>query len=408
MDATDQDKKITPTESANEPLWTKNYIVACITSLFLFMSFDSMIPVLPLYMEVHEGISGVAGLPLASLTLGALLVRPVAGWAIDVHGRRKIFLGGLLLFLVPALLYILMLPAPLLIGLRFIQGLGFGFSNTALFTIASDIIPSKRMGEGMGYFTSTMSISTAISPALSSWVLYNSSYPTIFSIASTVIVLSIVTALFIRYPTFEQKVIKPKLINFSRSGLRPALVTLFIIINFSSVTSFLPVYASMQGVGVTGIFFTAMAFTSFVMRPFSGMLVDRKRDIGYALAVLIGTVAITGAILILAATSSSYHLVIGGIIYGVGFGFLQPTMLALCVRGLPPEERGAANATYWTGMDMGMFIGSITWGLVAASIGYRSMFYLTIIPVVLALFVYFYGQLNTIVPGEGKERKVSA
>jgi len=158
------------------------------------MAFDSMIPVLPLYMELHEGISGAAGLPLASLTLGALLIRPVAGWVIDAYGRRKVFLCGLFFFLVPALLYILMLPAPMLIVLRFVQGIGFGFSNTALFTIASDIIPSKRMGEGMGYFTSTMSISTAVSPAVSSWVLYNYSYPVIFSIASVIIVFSFITA----------------------------------------------------------------------------------------------------------------------------------------------------------------------------------------------------------------------
>ena len=71
-------------------LWTGNFILAWFTSLFAFMAFDSMVPVLPLYMEVHEGISGAAGFPMAALTLGALLARPFTGWALDRYGRKRV------------------------------------------------------------------------------------------------------------------------------------------------------------------------------------------------------------------------------------------------------------------------------------------------------------------------------
>ncbi len=64
-------------------------------------------------------------------------------------------------------------------------------------------------------------------------------------------------------------------------------------------------------------------------------------------------------------------------------------MIALSVRNLPAEKVGVANATYWTAFDLGIFIGSIVWGLLAAAVGYGMMFYLTIIPVALALLIYF-------------------
>ncbi len=370
-------------------LWTGNYILAWLSSLVFFFAFDSMIPVLPLYMEIQQGVSGAAGLPMAALTLGALLIRPLAGCALDIYGRKILLWGGLLLFLLPAILYIWMPPAYTLIVLRFIQGIGFGISHTALFTVASDIIPSKRLGEGIGYFTAAMSLATAISPAVSSWVLSNYSYSIIFSLAVLLIVISMIMAVLIKQPPFTKKDQRPRLVFISRTGIKPAMVTLMVAINFSSVLSFLPVYAMRQGVAVTGIYFTAMALTSFLFRPVAGMLVDRKKEKGYDLAVIAGSVATILAILILSRTSSPLHLIVGGIFYGAGFAYLQTAMIALSVRNLPADKVGVANATYWTSFDLGIFIGSIVWGLLAAAVGYGTMFNLTIIPVVLALLIYF-------------------
>ena len=48
------------------------------------------------------------------------------------------------------------------------------------------------------------------------------------------------------------------------------------------------------------------------------------------------------------------------------------------------------NATFWTGFDIGVALGSVLWGMVAAAMGYKFMFNLTIIPLVLALAVYFF------------------
>jgi predicted MFS family arabinose efflux permease len=63
-------------------------------------------------------------------------------------------------------------------------------------------------------------------------------------------------------------------------------------------------------------------------------------------------------------------------------------MLADSIRQVPPDKRGAANATFWTAFDTGMAIGSISWGLLASVYGYYLVFQLAIIPVVLAMLVY--------------------
>ncbi|HAP31962.1 MAG TPA: hypothetical protein DCQ14_02750 [Firmicutes bacterium] len=74
----------------------------------------------------------------------------------------------------------------------------------------------------------------------------------------------------------------------------------------------------------------------------------------------------------------------------MGFGFLQPTLLTLCISRTEATKRGSANATYWTAFDSGLAIGSVAWGLVAAAYGYSVMLNLTVIPIILAAIIYFY------------------
>ncbi len=370
-------------------LWTRDYILVCLSSLLLFFHFHSLVPTLPLYMEIFGGKSSAAGLPMAALTLGAVLVRPIAGWALDVYGRKLIFLGGLLLFLLPAILYIWMIPAYLLIIMRFIQGIGWGIGNTASNTVASDIIPLKRIGEGMGIFMVTLTLPMAISPGVSLWIVERYSFPLLFILSSVLIFFSLILVFFIKFPGLEKKEIKPKFVFLDRASAKPALVVFMFTVSYSSVLSFLPVYAKQQGVHATGLFFTALAVSTLIIRPAVGIFVDKYGEKGYNLAVALGSIAICAALGILAQTASLSHLVLGGIFYGVGFGMGQPTLLALCIMNTLPEKRGAANATYWTAYDIGIALGSIAWGIVAAATGYRQMFYLNILPLLVALLVFF-------------------
>jgi predicted MFS family arabinose efflux permease len=89
--------------------------------------------------------------------------------------------------------------------------------------------------------------------------------------------------------------------------------------------------------------------------------------------------------------------VIAGLLYGVCNGFLLSTLLILAVRRAPPERKGAANATYWTAVDVGVAAGSMFWGFIAADLGYQLMFGLTIIPFAIAIFIYYKYRIGSVV-----------
>lgn len=376
-------------QQAKPRLWTFNFVLICFSTLFIFMAFHSLYPTLPIYIESFGGTTQIAGLALTSLTVAAILSRPVTGWALDKYGRKKIFLGGLIIFIIPMIIYIWLVPVVLLILLRFVQGLGWGIGNTASGTVASDIVPRERMGEGMGYYSLTLSISMALSPALALWLINQYSFRELFLACSILTALSLLLALFIKYPSIEKPATPPQFVFMEKAALRPAAVILFVIITYSSLISFLPLYATQQGLATAGLFFTAMALTTLISRPFSGIIVDRHGLKGYEISVIIGTAASVAAMPILAQTSTLTHLLVGGALYGIGFGFIQPTMLALAIRSVSPDKKGAANATYWTAVDMGAASGSLFWGFVAAAFGFKILFHLTIIPLVVAMTLFF-------------------
>lgn len=377
----------------NKPkLWTFNFILSCLAHFSMYLVFFSYAPTLPIYIEKFGGSSTIAGLAMASLTLAAVFSRPVAGWALDQYGRKLIFLGGLLILLLPSILYAFMVPVTLLIVLRFIQGLGWGVANTSSWTVASDIVPPARLGEGTGFVSATLSIAMAVAPAIALWLIARYSFEVLFWVCSFLTIILIVLALMIKYPNIEKQAVKAKTVFMEKTALLPAMAILFIGITYSSQLSFISLYTIQQGMVSAGLYFSAFAISTLVFRPLSGIIIDRKGEKGYDLVVLVGSLAMIAAILVLTKLAAPFHLVAGGTLYGLGFGFIQPTILAQCIKRVPSSRRGGANATYWTAFDIGVASGSTGWGFVANASGYSMMFLLTLIPVVIALAIYFTGR----------------
>lgn len=370
-------------------LWTLDFILICLSTVTVYIAFHSLIPTLPVYIKDLGGSTGTAGLALGLLTVAAVLIRPFAGWALDGYGRKLIFLGGLLIFLLPSIVYIAMVPLSLLLFLRLVQGFGWGICNTAAGTVASDLVPPSRLGEGLGFYSLTSAFSLAIAPAIGLWLIDNFSFRVLFATCSLLTLASLALAMLIKYPRLEKRPGGRKLNFIEKTAFRPAVVILLVTITYSSLLSFLALFARQQGVNPAGVFFSTLAITTLVSRPLSGRIVDTMGRRGYDLVVLPGILAMVAAMLVLAQTSGLLYLIAGGILYGIGFGFVQPTMLALCVSSVPPDSRGAANATYWTAFDIGVALGSALWGVVANAYGYNVMFNMTVIPPLLALVAYF-------------------
>jgi predicted MFS family arabinose efflux permease len=66
----------------------------------------------------------------------------------------------------------------------------------------------------------------------------------------------------------------------------------------------------------------------------------------------------------------------------------QPILMAECVRAADPSKRGRASNTSYLGTDIGQFCGSNLAGILVAYFGYRKMYMLAVLPIVLCATVF--------------------
>lgn len=368
-----------------ERLWTRDYILISIANLFITTGFQMLLPILPVFSAKLGGSDSWAGMVVGIFTFSAVLMRPIAGRLLDKQGRRGVYLIGLIVFLICVVAYNWTSTILVLLILRFIHGFGWGASSTASSTIASDIIPKSRLGEGMGYFGLTSTLAMAIAPALGLELLNLYEFNTVFNVSAGVVLISIFIAVLIKYhkPDTQQKIDKSGM--FERSAILPAVVIFFVTMTYGSIVSFIALYAAQRQVENIGLFFTVYAIALLISRPYFGSLTDKK---GTSFAVLPGIIFVILSMSLIYFANSFVAFLIAGFIYGIGFGAIQPALQAMSVRNVNHSRRGAANATFFLGFDLGIGAGAIIWGIIAESLGYQIIYLLSIIPAVIGALVY--------------------
>ncbi|WP_028549118.1 MDR family MFS transporter [Paenibacillus sp. UNC451MF] len=98
--------------------------------------------------------------------LASTTMMPIYGKLADLFGRKRIFLCGLLLFLIGSLLCGYAISMPELIIFRGIQGLGAGVLMPISFTIIADIYPPEQRVKFMGLFSTMFAASSICGPAI--------------------------------------------------------------------------------------------------------------------------------------------------------------------------------------------------------------------------------------------------
>ena len=136
-----------------DSLWTKNFTMHLLTTLFVVISFYFLLTIIPLIAVKQLGVdNSKAGYLIGVYSLSALLIRPFAGYAIDSFGRKKIFLFSICFFALFTFSYYLAATFTIFLLIRLLHGFAWGIFNTGSATIVADTVPSSRRGEGIGYF----------------------------------------------------------------------------------------------------------------------------------------------------------------------------------------------------------------------------------------------------------------
>ncbi|MYM62290.1 MFS transporter [Pseudomaricurvus sp. HS19] len=368
----------------NKPrLWTKDFIIVSLLNFSLVLVFYLLVVVIGQYVTGDLGASvSEAGLVVGVFIVGAMLGRLLIGQNMDVVGRRRSLLAGLALAAFSSALYFVEAGINWLIALRLLHGISLGIASTASSTVVAHLIPASRRGEGIGYFSMSNSLATAIGPFIGIWLAQHSSFDVILLFCCALSVASCGVALLLRVPeeNYSGETPPPQRLSFSPSRfLEPRVVPLCVIILlvavfYSGVLSFVNAYATeRQLVQAASFFFMAYSLSVLASRPFTGRLLDARgaHVIMYPAFVLMGS-----GLLLLGVADSGSMLLVSGCLIGIGFGNMQSCIQAMAIQAVDSNRMALATSTFFIFIDAGLGFGPSLLGLLIPHIGFANMYML--------------------------------
>lgn len=378
-----------------EKLWTKSFILIALTNFLIYMVFYLLMATIAVYsVDRFHASTGMAGLVSGIFIIGILIGRLVTGRIVEDIGSRKVLIAGTLFFIVTSVSYFTAVNLTLLVLIRFLHGVAYGVASTATGTIVAQIIPDERRGEGIGYYSMSQILATALGPLIGIMLSRRVDFSMIFLISSMIAAVSFGISFVIRQPARKsskqgpQQVVKGfRLSSFLESTAIPiSIIVLIIGFIYSAVLSFISLYSKELHLEKTAsFFFVVYAVMVIISRPFSGRLLDAK-GMNFVVYPCLSLFAI--GMYVLGQTSQGITLLIAGAIIGLGYGNFLSCGQAISIKGAPSNRLGLATATYYIFLDVGFGIGPYIFGSLVPYTGYRGL-YLVMAAVVLATIALY-------------------
>ena len=353
---------------------TREFAVVTLANFTVFVSMQSLVPTLPLYIEQLGGSEAIIGLVGGAFLLTAVVVRPWMGGLLDERGRKGVLLGSLTIFAAAGLLYPLATSILALFAVRALQGVGWGGAVPAAGTIIADTVPAERRGEGLGYFSLSPNLAMALAPAAGMALVGTFGFTSLFLASAACAALAAVLVLPVRESAPATRAARDThKVGFEGPIALPCLIAGMLTFTMGGLTTFVALDAAHRPVGDPALFFLLYAGVLLVTRPVAGLVSDRH---GRGTVLVPSVALIASALVVLGATTGPWTLPLTAVLYGLGFGSAQPALQAMVVDLASPVRRGAAMSSYYIAFDLGVGLGTVLFGMAAAVVGLPTTFVL--------------------------------
>lgn len=353
-------------EQEKAVLWNRNFIFACMANFLMAFPFYMLMPTIPVYLVEEMKIdTSLVGMALSSYTIGVLCVRPFSGYLVDSVSRKPLYLFAFSVFALMFSGYLFAATVMAVMAVRFVQGMAMGLTSVAGNTIAIDVIPAKRRGEGIGFYGFTLNLAMSLAPLIAVMLYDTYGFHTMVYGCLAFAMLGVFVVYTIRHPKRGKMPRSP--LSLDRFILIKAIPTgityLFCSISYGMIVSFAVLYGKEINVTNPGYFFIYMAIGVGVVRLISGKMVDRGR---IHLMSVSSMICLIVALTVFALVRNETVFFLMAFVIGTGYGTMVPAFQSLVVNVAPSHLRGTANSTYLTCFDIGVGIGMLSAGFIAS------------------------------------------
>ena len=390
-------------------LWTNQYFVIILLSLVMFASFYMITAGFPIFVSTVSDNPAIAGIMTTTLMTASLITRFFASVIIQKVNMKLLLIISLVYFIGTIALTFVNDSIGFLIFIRALQGIGFSMLTILVFTISSNIVPKSRLGEGIVFFAMSTSVGTTLGPLIAIAYLANYSFRSMMMLTLGLMSFSLLCSFF----TKNNKVEKEKETNsttkepfykymYDKRVLLPCILVSLNYVAIAGTVNFIGAFGKEIGVGGRiSQFFIAQGIAMVIIRAFSGKIFDR---FGHRLLII--PAAISGAVglVLLGFSNTMWMVLVSGVLFGIAFAVIHPTIQAWALQLVPAEKKATANSMLLIFIDAGLAIGSVGLGFLAKIVGYGMTFSYSAITMIVILVLYLIGSKKTVAMAANKEK----
>lgn len=345
------------------------------TTFLLTVSFQLILPILPIYLYTVLGASEQeVGVIIALASISSAFTRIPSSILVMRENALRIFLFSVGLNTAALLGYAISINPWMLAIFRILHGSSFALSYTLMLSFASLIVRPEGASRSIMNYTASLALGLWVGPAagvlLSSFLELRMLMlsAALISLAPTFLVIVFVK----RRPRFWGSIYYSKIradvfeALLKKSLLLPTVLYLFYSTVVGALLAYAPLKAS-SNFGISnqlvififmGYYFIAFLFRSILSRP-----TPRLGDI---VLLRLAMASCMFGVLIAGVAQDIWLFILGIYLVAIAHGLTFPLIAIMMTHVIPPNLRIIGNAVYLTSWDVGGLLGPI----VVASILY--------------------------------------
>lgn len=337
-------------------------------TLMAVLGVSSVTPAFPRIARELGIMPQQVGQLVTAFTLPGVFLAPVMGVLADRWGRKRVLVPSLLLFGLAGGACALARDFRLLVGLRFLQGMGASALGVLNVTLIGDLYSGPRRAEAMGYNASVLSIGTAAYPAVGgALATLGWFYP--FALPLLALPVGLLVVWQLRNPEPRNGLALGEYLRRTWGSVRDwQAISLFgatfltFVVLYGAYLTYLPFLVA-DAFGATsfviGVLMSGMSLTTALASSQLGRLVKVLRP-----PVLVGVAGSLYALSLIGIRLAPTlgWLVLPAMAFGVAQGLNIPTLQTLLAGLAPLEQRAAFLSLNGMVLRLGQTVGPMLMG----------------------------------------------
>ncbi|MBP7734537.1 MAG: MFS transporter [Spirochaetes bacterium] len=314
-------------------------------------------------------------------TFPGIILAPVMGILADRFGRKKVIVPSLLLFGVAGGACAFATEYPVLLVLRFINGVGASALGGLGQTVITDMFAGKDRTEALGYNASVLGVGTMIYPALGgALALLGWNYP--FLLSALALPMGIIVLYGLRNP---EPAAMPPLRQYLGGALRSAADREVMPAYLATLATFILLYGALLAYfpflmhqrfnassSTIGLMLAATSVTTIIGAFNLGWISRRFRP---KTIITVSFIAYAAAIMLVLLADNIWMMTIPVLLYGLANGLNIPSIQTHISGSAPMEFRGAFMSVNSMVLRLGQTVGPVLTGIAFQGWGMDGVFY---------------------------------